>query len=160
MDSARLDALVSWIGQNPIAAGLVIFLIAFGDALVIVGVAVPAVPLLFAVGTLVGLGQVEGAYALACASLGAFAGDGLSYWVGGCSGAHPRQRWAFAKPPEWLERGEFTSPRHGMTPTVMARYIGAFRLFVPAIAGMLKMRLGQYVPASLTAAVLWSVTFL
>ena len=48
MDSARLDALVTWIGQHPIAAGLVIFLIAFGDALVIVGVAIPAVPLLFA----------------------------------------------------------------------------------------------------------------
>ncbi|WP_146908064.1 hypothetical protein [Arenimonas daejeonensis] len=74
MDSARLDALVTWIGQHPIAAGLVIFLIAFGDALVIVGVAIPAVPLLFAVGTLVGLGHVDGLYALVCATLGAFLG--------------------------------------------------------------------------------------
>ena len=69
MDSARLDALVTWIGQNPVAAGIVIFLIAFGDALVILGVAIPAVPLLFAVGTLVGLGHVDGAYALACEAL-------------------------------------------------------------------------------------------
>lgn len=160
MDSARLDALVSWIGQNPIAAGLVIFLIAFGDALVIVGVAVPAVPLLFAVGTLVGLGHVEGAYALACASLGAFAGDGISYWIGRRYGHQLRQRWPFAKHPQWLERGEVTFRRHGMKSIVMARYIGAIRPFVPAIAGMLKMRLGQYVPASLIAAVLWSVTFL
>src|SRR5687768_15451843 len=75
MDSARFQAVVDWIGQNPLAAGLVIFLIAFGDALVIVGVAVPAVPLLFAVGTVVGLGHVEGWYALLCASLGAFVGD-------------------------------------------------------------------------------------
>ena len=43
MDSARLEALVNWIAQNPILAGAVIFLIAFGDALVIVGVAIPAV---------------------------------------------------------------------------------------------------------------------
>ena len=82
MDSARLEALVNWIGQHPIAAGLVIFLIAFGDALVIVGVAIPAVPLLFAVGTLVGLGHVDGTYALVCATLGAFLGDAISYWVG------------------------------------------------------------------------------
>src|SRR5690606_18539088 len=160
MDSARLDALVSWIGQHPIAAGLVIFLIAFGDALVIVGVAIPAVPLLFAVGTLVGLGHVDGAYALACASLGAFAGDGISYWVGRRYGHQLRQRWPFAKHPEWLERGELTFRRHGMKSIVMARYIGAIRPFVPAIAGMLKMRLGQYVPASLVAAVVWSATFL
>src|SRR5690606_28352175 len=96
MDSARLDALVSWIGQHPIAAGLVIFLIAFGDALVLVGAAIPAVPLVFAVGTLVGLGHVDGAYALACASLGAFAGDGISYWVGRRYGHQLRQRWPFA----------------------------------------------------------------
>jgi membrane protein DedA with SNARE-associated domain/membrane-associated phospholipid phosphatase len=160
MDSARLDALVTWIGQHPIAAGLVIFLIAFGDALVIVGVAIPAVPLLFAVGTLVGLGHVDGLYALVCASLGAFMGDGISYWVGHRYGPQLRQRWPFYKHPQWLERGEITFRRHGMKSIVMARYIGAIRPFVPAIAGMLKMKLRQYVPASGMAAVIWSATFL
>ena len=38
------------------AAGGVIFLIAFCDALAVVGIVVPALPLLFAVGTLIGLG--------------------------------------------------------------------------------------------------------
>ncbi|WP_374474332.1 VTT domain-containing protein [Arenimonas sp.] len=160
MDSARLEALVAWIAQNPLAAGLVIFLIAFGDALVIVGVAIPAVPLLFAVGTLVGLGHVDGGYALACATLGAFAGDGISYWVGHRYGPQLRQRWPFHKHPQWLERGEVTFRRHGMKSIVMARYVGAIRPFVPAIAGMLKMKLRQYVPASAFAAAVWSATFL
>lgn len=160
MDSTHLDALVAWIGQNPLAAGVVIFLIAFCDALVIVGVAVPAVPLLFAVGTLVGLGHVDGTYALVCASLGAFFGDSLSYWVGHRYGPQLRQRWPFRKHPQWLEHGEAAFRRHGMKSIVMARYVGAIRPFVPAIAGMLKMRLRQYVPASLVAAVLWSATFL
>ncbi|WP_460457511.1 bifunctional DedA family/phosphatase PAP2 family protein [Arenimonas alkanexedens] len=155
-----MEALVTWIGQNPIAAGLVIFLIAFGDALVIVGVAIPAVPLLFAVGTLVGLGHVDGTYALACATLGAFAGDGISYWIGNRYGPQLRQRWPFRKHPQWLERGETTFKRHGMKSIVMARYIGAIRPFVPAIAGILKMKLRQYVPASALAAAVWSATFL
>src|SRR5690606_21574767 len=153
-------ATVAWIGQNPVLAGVVIFLFACGDALVIVGVAIPAVPLLFAVGTLVGLGHLVGLYALACAAVGCFVGDGISYWVGSRYGPQLRQRWPFRKHPQWLERGEFTFRRHGMKSIVMARYVGAIRPFVPAIAGMLKMRLGQYVPASLIAAVLWSVTFL
>ncbi|MAL02815.1 MAG: hypothetical protein CL625_00855 [Arenimonas sp.] len=160
MDSARLEALVAWIGENPTLAGLVIFLIAFGDALVIVGVAIPAVPLLFAVGTLVGLGHVDGAYALACATLGAFAGDAISFWVGHRFGPQLRQRWPFYKHPQWLERGETTFRRHGMKSIIMARYVGAIRPFVPAIAGMLKMKLRQYVPASAIAALVWSATFL
>jgi membrane protein DedA with SNARE-associated domain/membrane-associated phospholipid phosphatase len=160
MDSARFEALVAWIGQNPLAAGIVIFLIAFGDALVIVGVAIPAVPLLFAVGTLVGLGHVDGWYALFCASLGAFVGDAISFWVGHRFGPQLRQRWPFRKHPQWLERGEVTFRRHGMKSIVMARYVGAIRPFVPAIAGMLKMPLRQYGPASFVAAIVWSATFL
>lgn len=160
MDSARLEALVTWIGQNPVAAGLVIFLIAFGDALVILGVAIPAVPLLFAVGTLVGLGHVDGTYALVCAALGAFVGDGVSFWVGHRYGPQLRQRWPFYKHPQWLERGELSFRRHGVKSLVFARYVGAIRPFVPAIAGMLKMKLRVYVPASALAAVLWSATFL
>ena len=159
MDSARLEALVAWIGENPTLAGLVIFLIAFGDALVIVGVAIPAVPLLFAVGTLVGLGHVDGAYALACATLGAFAGDAISFWVGHRYGPQLRQRWPFHKHPQWLERGETTFRKHGMKSIIMARYVGAIRPFVPAIAGMLKMKLRQYVPASAIAALVGSATF-
>jgi BCD family chlorophyll transporter-like MFS transporter len=41
------------------AAGVVIFLIAFGDALLIIGVAIPATPLLFAVGTLTAAMSLE-----------------------------------------------------------------------------------------------------
>lgn len=160
MDSARFEALVAWIGQHPLAAGIVIFLIAFGDALVIVGVAIPAVPLLFAVGTMVGLGHVDGWYALICASVGAFVGDGISFWVGHRYGAQLRQRWPFYKHPQWLERGEVTFRRHGMKSIVMARYVGAIRPFVPAIAGMLKMPLRQYAPASFIASIVWSATFL
>ncbi len=160
MDSARVQALLEWISQHPLLAGAVIFLIAFGDALVIVGVAIPAVPLLFAVGTLVGLGHIDGVYAILCASLGAFAGDGISFWVGHRYGPQLRQRWPFRQHPQWLERGEITFRRHGMKSIVMARYIGAIRPFVPAIAGMLKMPLRQYAPASGFVAVLWSATFL
>ena len=42
----RMDALVAWIGAHPIAAGLAIFLVVFCDALVILGIVVPAFGLL------------------------------------------------------------------------------------------------------------------
>ncbi len=160
MESARWEALLTWIGQHPIAAGAVIFLIVFFDALVIVGVAVPAVPLLFAVGTLVGLGHIDGIYAVICAAAGGFFGDGISYVVGRRYGDHLREIWPFRNHPEWLEGGERAFRKHGIKSIVIARYVGAIRPFVPAIAGMLKMPVARYTLAASLSCILWSVTFL
>jgi membrane protein DedA with SNARE-associated domain/membrane-associated phospholipid phosphatase len=159
MNSATLDALVAWIGAHPVAAGLVIFLVAFCDALVILGIAVPAVPILFAVGTLVGLGMVDGTYAIVCAGLGAFVGDGLSFVVGHFYGDRLKRLWPFSKHPDWLASGETFFKRHGLKGIVIARYVGAVRPFVPAIAGMLRMPLRQYMPASLFASLTWGACF-
>ena len=159
MNSATLDALVAWIGAHPLAAGLVIFLVVFCDALVILGIVVPAVPILFAVGTLVGLGMVDGTYAIVCAGLGAFAGDGVSFVVGHHFGDRLKRLWPFSRHPEWLASGEVFFKRHGLKGIVIARYVGAVRPFVPAIAGMLRMPLRQYVPASLFASITWGAVF-
>ena len=86
MLSELFNSLVAWVGDHPVAAGIVIFLIAFCDAVIILGAVVPALPLLFAIGVLIGLGEISGPYAVACAAIGAMAGDGVSYWVG--------HRWA------------------------------------------------------------------
>lgn len=154
------DSLISWIGQHPIAAGLVIFLVVFCDAVVILGVIVPAVPIIFAVGTLVGLGVIDPIYAIVCAALGAFCGDGISYVVGHRYGDRLKRMWPFSKHPDWLQQGEVFFRRHGLKGIFIARYVGAVRPFVPAIAGMLRMPAKQYVPASLTAGLSWAIVFL
>jgi membrane protein DedA with SNARE-associated domain/membrane-associated phospholipid phosphatase len=159
MDSSKLDALVAWIGAHPVAAGLVIFAVVFFDALVILGVAVPAVPILFAVGTLVGLGMIDGTYAIICAAIGAFCGDGVSFLVGRHYGDRLKRMWPFSRHPEWLASGEVTFRRHGLKGILVARYVGAVRPFVPAIAGMLRMPARQYVPASAIASMSWAAVF-
>lgn len=160
MESSRWNELLDWIAAHPLAAGLVIFLIAFCDALLIIGVVVPAAPLLFAVGTLVGLGHVDGVYAVACAALGAFCGDGVSYVAGRRYGDSLKLRWPFAQHPEWLARGDASFRRHGMKSLVIGRFVGAIRPFIPAIAGMLAMPAQRYAFATAIAAVLWALAFL
>lgn len=160
MDAIRWDALLDWISRHPLAAGVVIFLIAFGDALLFIGVAIPATPLLFAVGTLIGLGHIDGAYAVACAALGAFCGDGVSYVAGRRYGDSLRTRWPFANNPQWLERGDAAFRRHGMKSLVIGRFVGAIRPFIPAIAGMVRMPAQKYAFATGVAAVLWALVFL
>ena len=160
MQSAWFDSIVAWISGHPVAAGLVIFLIAFCDALAVVGIVVPALPLLFAVGTLIGLGHLDGSYALVCAAAGAFVGDGLSYWIGHRWGPQMRELWLFRRYPQLLDRGETLFRRHGSKGILTARFVGAVRPFVPAVAGMLHMPLKRYAPASAVAAVAWAALFL
>ncbi|MDG6348134.1 VTT domain-containing protein [Luteimonas sp. 8-5] len=160
MPSAWFDNIVAWIGAHPVAAGGLIFLIAFCDALAVVGIVVPALPLLFAVGALVGLGHVSGPYALVCAALGALAGDALSFWIGRKWGPQLREHWPFRRYPQLLDRGEALFRKHGAKSLLIARYVGAVRPFVPAVAGMLRMPLKRYLPPSLFAAFTWAAVFL
>lgn len=160
MDQAWLDALVGWISANPRAAGAVIFAIAFCDALIIAGIVVPALPLLLAVGAMVGLGHVSGPYAIVCAATGAFAGDGLSFWIGRRWGQQLRQRWPFSRYPQWFDHGESLLRRRGLQSVLIARFVGAVRPFVPAIAGTLRMPVRRYALTSAAACVVWAIAFL
>lgn len=160
MTSAWFDGTIAWISAHPVAAGGLVFLVAFCDALAVVGIVVPALPLLFAVGVLVGLGHVSGPYALVAAALGALLGDGLSYWIGRRWGSSLREHWPFRRYPQLLHRGEALFRRHGNKGIVIARYVGAVRPFVPAVAGMLRMPLRRYLPPSVFAAVTWAAVFL
>ena len=124
MESAWLESATAWISAHPHAAGALIFLIAFCDALVVLGIVVPALPLLFAVGVLVGLGHVSGPYALAAAALGALLGDGLSYWIGRRWGPSMRGHWPFRRYPQLLHRGEALFRRHGFVITAEETHAG------------------------------------
>jgi membrane protein DedA with SNARE-associated domain/membrane-associated phospholipid phosphatase len=160
MNSAQLDALVAWIAAHPVAAGAAIFAIAFCDALLVIGAAVPLIPIFFAVGTLIGLGSIDPLYAIVCATLGAFLGDGVSYVLGRRYGDRLRRMWPFSRYPQWLTSGEAVFAKHGVMGLLIARYVGAIRPFVPAIAGMLGMRGGVYASASGVASATWAVVFL
>ncbi len=59
MNTPWITATLAWIEQHPALAGFVIFAIAFSDAVIILGAIVPALPLLFAVGLLIGLDKIN-----------------------------------------------------------------------------------------------------
>jgi membrane protein DedA with SNARE-associated domain/membrane-associated phospholipid phosphatase len=157
---AWFNALLDWIAAHPIAAGIAVFAIALSDSLIILGTIVPALPLLFAVGMLIGLGQISGPYAVVSAALGAFVGDAVSFWAGRRWGAQMRRMWPFSRFPQLLIRGEVMFRRNAVKSIFVARFVGAIRPFVPAVAGMLHMPLQRYAPASALAAFAWALIFL
>ena len=160
MNSSWIESTLAWIAAHPVLAGAVIFAIAFCDAVIILGAIVPALPLMIAVGVLIGMGELSGPYAVACAALGAFCGDGVSYWVGWRWGDRLRGLWPFSRYPQLLDRGELLFRRNAFKSILVARYVGAIRPFVPAIAGMAKMPFLRYAQASGIASLSWAVLFL
>ena len=160
MDASLLQALLAWIAAHPVAAGIAIFLVAFIDGLVAVGLLMPSGPILVAVGTLIGLGSVNGPYAIVCAALGALCGDSLSYAFGRHFGQRMKRMWPFSRHPQWLEQAEIRFRRHDIKGVVIGRFVGATRPFIPAIAGMLKMPMSRYFSTAIVTAFVWSVLFI
>jgi membrane protein DedA with SNARE-associated domain len=63
----------------------------------------------------------------------------ISYWVGRRWGDRLRGIWPFSRYPQLLERGETLFRRNAFKSILVARYVGAIRPFVPAIAGIARM---------------------
>ena len=91
------------------------------------------------------MGEISGPYAVASAAVGAFAGDAISYWVGWRWGDRLRGIWPFSRYPQLIERGETLFRRNAAKSILIARYVGAIRPFVPAIAGIARMPCGYAV---------------
>jgi len=160
MHASYLDLLLAWIAAHPVAAGAAIFLVAFVDGLVAIGLLMPSGPILVAVGALIGLGSVNGPYAIACAALGAICGDGLSYLFGRHFGVRMKLMWPFSRHPEWIDHAEAMFRRHDIKGIVIGRFVGATRPFIPAIAGMLRMPLPRFAPTMLVNAFVWATLFI
>ena len=159
-ESSWLQAVLDWVQLHPSATGWMIFLVALGESLLLVGILLPGAALLIGLGTLIGLGVVDFQLAWVTASLGAFVGDGISFWIG----HHYKQRllkiWPMYKFPKLIEQGQSFFKKWGLLSVFVGRFVGLVRPIIPAIAGMMHMPLKKYIAISTVAAILWSPFYL
>ena len=74
MENGFTQELLNWISENPGWAGLLIFLVAWIESLVVVGIVLPGIFILFGIGAMIGLGALEFYPVWLAATLGAFLG--------------------------------------------------------------------------------------
>jgi membrane protein DedA with SNARE-associated domain/membrane-associated phospholipid phosphatase len=154
------ESTVEWFAQNPGTALGVVFLVCLIDAILVIGLIAPSLPVLIAAGTLVGLGLVDPWLMIAAAASGAILGDVFSYWLGRHYGVHLKQMWPLRRYPHFLAQSEVFFQRHGIKGIVIGRYFGAVRCFVPAIAGMMGMRWRHFLPTNIIASLTWAPVFM
>ncbi len=152
--------LLDWVALHPYWAGIIIFLVAMGESLAIVGLIVPGVVIMFGIGALVATGAINFWTAFIWAVAGAVTGDGLSFWLG----IHLRDRvntlWPFNRHPQSLEQGIRFFEKYGGKSVAIGRFFGPVRAVIPLVAGMMNMPPWRFVTANVASALLWAPAYL
>src|SRR3990170_9130884 len=108
-----IQPYLDYSSQNPGWAVAIIFLIAFGEALLIIGLFVPSTAVLVGAGMLVGTGHLAFWPVFLATAIGAILGDQLSYWAGRLFGERLKTLWPLDRYPQLVARGEDFVRGHG-----------------------------------------------
>jgi membrane protein DedA with SNARE-associated domain/rhodanese-related sulfurtransferase len=133
---------------------LVLFVAVFAEQ---IGLPVPAFLFLIAAGALVGTGQMTLGVAVGAAVLAALLGDQLWYELGRRRGRHVLN-WLCRislEPTSCIRRMEDFFSRHGVHSLVVAKCIPGLSTIAPPLAGIVGLRVSQYLLYNGLGTVLW-----
>lgn len=134
----------------------IVFLAALLESIAFIGTFIPGSTAMFIAGALVGTGSLNLGWVMACALVGAVAGDAASYAFGARYKDHISQVWPFRTHPGVLLAGERYFSKHGAKSVIFARFIGPLRAIVPVVAGMLGMNPTKFLGINILSAILWA----
>lgn len=152
-----LDPVLTFIAENPSLAGLICFLAAMGEALFLIGLFVPTTVVLVGAGTLVGLGKLDPVPLFIWTTLGATAGDAISYWIGYTFKDKIKTMWPLNKYADIVESGENFFKKHGGKSVFIGRFVPGVKSVVPGIAGMAGMNFTRFSVVNVTSAFAWTI---
>lgn len=151
-----IQPYLDYFTHHPTWAIAVVFLIAFGEALLIIGLFVPSTAVLVGAGILVGAGHLAFLPVFLAATIGAATGDQVSFWAGRYFGDRLRSLWPLNRFPQLVERGEDFVKRHGGKSIALGRFVPGVKAVVPGIVGMLGMGEVYFLTVNFSSALVWS----
>jgi len=160
LETSWTQELIAWLNAHPGWGFSIVFLVAFFESLVLIGILLPGIVILFGVGTLIGLGMLELIPIWVAATIGAFLGDSLSYFLGHRFRGHLLDIWPFSRYPALMERGTRFFHAHGAKSVVAGRFIGPLRPIIPSVAGMMGMKPSRFLAVDIPACITWAPSFL
>jgi membrane protein DedA with SNARE-associated domain/membrane-associated phospholipid phosphatase len=160
MDTSWTQSLLDWLSANPGWAGFWVFVMSFVESLAFVGILVPGIIILFGLGALISLGEIDMLPIWLMGTLGAFSGDVSSYLLGRRFGRRLAEVWPFIHFPRMLERGRDYFRVHGPKSVVIGRFIGPLRPVIPVTAGMLGLTPRRFLMVDIPACIAWTPAYL
>ena len=155
------EALLEIFNQLPGGAFFTaaVFLVAFLEALVGIGLIMPGSVLTVFSGWLAFHDKAPISVIMTAAALGALLGDLFSYWLGARFGIHI-WNWRWLKKHQGLLRlAELFFFEHGGKSVFLGRFLGPIRGLIPFIAGASQMRPAAFAFYAVISSVLWGITY-
>jgi membrane protein DedA with SNARE-associated domain len=158
--SAVVTHLTTYMSEHVLAAFVIIFLVAAGEAIFIVGLFVPSTVVLVGAGALVGTGSLPLLPVFLLTTLGAIVGDAISFWFGRKYRHRLVTMWPITRYPILLQKGEAFFARYGGTSVFIGRFIPGIKSVIPGIAGMMGLSLLRFSIINCVSAVAWAAVHL
>jgi membrane protein DedA with SNARE-associated domain len=152
--------MLEFVKAHQAWAPVIVFLLAFGESLAVIGLFVPATFALVGIGALVGTANIEFWPIWLGAAVGAGLGDWISYWVGFKLENTAKHVWPLSRYPDLYERGERFFRRWGVWSVFLGRFFGPVRAIVPLIAGVFEMPSVLFQAANWSSAMVWAFVLL
>ena len=157
---AIVQQTVDFVRNNQVWAAPVVFALAFGESLAFLSLLIPAWGALVAIGALISSSDINFWPIWIAASLGAAAGDWLSYWVGLKLEYTVAHVWPLSRHPDFIPRGEAFMKKWGVPGIFIGRFFGPLRASVPLIAGIFEMPFWRFQVANFSSAFVWAAVLL
>ena len=137
---------------------LFVFLYVFADQL---GIPVPAVPALLAMGALAAVGKLNFGLALLAAVVGSLIADTIWYALGRTRGSQVLRLLCkiSLEPDSCVRRTENVFLRYGVRSLIVAKFVPGLSTVAPPLAGMVGVGLLRFTIYSALAALLWAGTW-
>lgn len=150
----------AYMSDHWFAALIIIFLVAAGEAIFVVGLFVPSTVVLLGAGALVGAGKLPFLPVFVLTTLGAIAGDAISYWFGRKYRFRLVSMWPLSRYPALLEKGEVFFATYGGSSVFIGRFIPGIKSVIPGIAGMMGLSLVRFYVINCVSALAWAAVHL
>ena len=150
-----LADILSLITENAAMAGPIIGLLAFAESLIIIGMFVPAVALMIAIGGLIAAGVLDLGPVLFWAVAGSILGDWVSYLLGRWIGPSIYHRWPLRNHRSGVARARLFFRRFGFISVFLGRFFGPVRATIPLVAGVMQMPHRSFQLANVISALIW-----
>jgi len=151
-----IQPYLDYFTANPEWALVIIFLIAMGEALLIIGLFVPSPAVLVGAGVLVGTGHLGFWPVIIVTAVGCIVGDQISYWAGRLFGERLKTMWPLNHYPQLVAKGEDFVREHGGKSIAIGRFVPGVKSVVPGIVGMFGMNQLFFIFVNVTSGVVWS----
>jgi membrane-associated protein len=158
----HLDRHLIWLLQHfGVWVYLIVFIVVFCETGLVVTPLLPGDSLLFGLGALAAIGNLNVAWLFVLLSIAAIAGDTVNYFIGKYIGPrvfHEDTSRFFKR--EYLEKTHRFYEKYGGKTIVIARFMPIIRTFAPFVAGIGAMTYAKFIIYNVLGGITWVAVFI